>query len=174
MAKPKLKYFKMYPTVEDINFATEKSAAFDIKAFLDPKYIKAISGYSNQNTGVRQNIRLDDKGVLIYPGERVLIPTGIVFDIPNGYSLKLFPRSGKALKEGKILANCVGVIDEDYTEETMVIIYNITDKNIFIKNGEAIAQGAIEKVINVEIEKINEKPAQKTSRSGGFGSTDKK
>ena len=66
------------------------------------------------------------------PKWRYLIPTGMIFDIPSGYYVKVHPRSGNALKKGLITANNVGIIDEDYVEECNCIMINISHDTILV------------------------------------------
>jgi dUTP pyrophosphatase len=108
---------------------------------------------------------------LIYPQERLLIKTGIVLEIPEGYYGRIAPRSGIALKNG--IDVMAGVIDSDYRGELGVILYN-TDKNnpFHVKIGDRIAQLIIEKYYNFDLEKVED--LNSTDRgSGGFGSTGK-
>jgi dUTP pyrophosphatase len=94
-----------------------------------------------------------------------------VFDIPEGYSVRVHARSGMALKQGLVMANAEGVIDWDYVEQTHIMVLNVSNENLFVHNGERIAQGELVPVLQYGIEPIDTKPEQKTTRSGGFGST---
>jgi dUTP pyrophosphatase len=108
---------------------------------------------------------------LVYPQERMLIKTGIVLEIPEGFYGRIAPRSGLALKNG--IDVMAGVIDSDYRGEIGVILYN-TDKNtpFHIKIGDRIAQLIIEKYYTFDLQK--EQIINSTERgSGGFGSTGK-
>ena len=105
----------------------------------------------------------------LYPHQRLLVQTGIVMEIPDGYYGRIAPRSGWALKYG--IDTLAGVIDSDYRGEVGVILYN-TDKAIpfNIKMGDRIAQIVFEKYYTFDIEVSDE--ISKTSRGdGGFGST---
>jgi len=111
--------------------------------------------------------------VQVNPNERVLIPTGLIFDIPNGYSMRLYPRSGLALKQGLTLANNVGIIDSDYVEPVFAMITNISGTTQYVKHNERICQAELFKDHLCVLEEINEPPERKTDRDGGFGSTGK-
>jgi dUTP pyrophosphatase len=76
-----------------------------------------------------------------------------------------------ALKYGLVLANCEGVIDEDYVNETQLIILNTSDDVMKIYHGDRLAQGELIRYEQVSIEETWEKPTQKSNRVGGFGST---
>jgi dUTP pyrophosphatase len=69
------------------------------------------------------------------------------------------------------MANGVGIIDSDYVEESFMMLQNISDSMATVENGERIAQCLIEKTLRTKIVETKEKPVQKTSRDGGFGST---
>ena len=176
-----MNYFKLYDDVKDCpRFATEKSACFDIRAYLG-NGIETVMAYDNLNhkrsvlIDPHQTQSLPERKVVIYPGWRVLIPTGLILDIPAGHSVRLHPRSGLALKRGLMLANCEGVIDEDYVDPLYLLIYNSSMTEVCIEHGERIAQGELVKNIHQEgifvINRIFKKPGQKTDRDGGFGST---
>jgi dUTP pyrophosphatase len=106
----------------------------------------------------------------IAPGGRVLIPTGFSIALPPGYELQVRPRSGLALKNGIVIPNSPGTIDEDYRGEVCVIIMNTGDKDFTVTRGMRIAQAVLAPVVRarwVEVEDLDE-----TERgAGGFGST---
>ena len=165
-------YLKLYRQYDDVCFpeyATDKSACFDIRAYLkDSSIVKVFSpdfGSIDECT-VGDRLYLDSH-------HRALVPTGLIFDIPQGYSIRIHPRSGLALKEGLTLINCEGVIDEDYVEPVFITIYNTNNCTKIIRNGERLCQAELVKVDRVKFEEINEPPKQKTNRDGGFGSTGK-
>ena len=112
-----------------------------------------------------------DADVVINPGERALISTGLAIALEsNAYVAYIYARSGLAVKSGITLANCVGVIDSDYRGELKVGLVNISDKQFTVSNGERIAQLVIAPVIVPEVVEVNE--LDETERAaGGFGST---
>ena len=107
----------------------------------------------------------------IAPGDRVLVPTGLIFDIPDGHSVRLHTRSSVSLKKGLTMPNGEGIIDSDYYHQTFVMLYNAGADEVFIEDGERIAQGELIKNYDYTIEETEDVPEQKTSRVGGFGST---
>ena len=107
----------------------------------------------------------------MYHGERMMIPTGLVFDISDDTSLRIHPRSGLSSKNGINIANCEGVVDSDYVEQTFVLLLNISDIPFEVSDGMRIAQAEIVPVYDVDIKEISTRPQQKTTRTGGFGST---
>ena len=109
----------------------------------------------------------------VNPRERLLIPTGLIFDIPAGYSIRLYPRSSLALKQGLTLANNVGIIDSDYVEPVFMMIHNISGNQQFITDGQRICQAELVQEHPCMIMGAETRPERKTDRDGGFGSTGK-
>ncbi len=110
--------------------------------------------------------------VIINPGERKLIGTGLAFEIEFGYEVQIRPRSGLAYKHGITVLNTPGTIDSDYRGEIKVLLINHGSEPFEIKKGERIAQAVIAPVIQAEIVEVEE--LSDTERgSGGFGSTGK-
>ena len=111
--------------------------------------------------------------ILLNPGERVTIPTGLYLEIPNNLEAQIRPRSGLALKYGITVLNTPGTIDSDYRGEILVILINLSSTTFKIEDGDRIAQ-----LVVATVEKItwkNVKLLTETNRgSGGFGSTGKK
>ena len=115
-----------------------------------------------------------DLDVVLKPGERALIPTGIAIALPDSsYVAYIYARSGLAIKNGITLSNCVGVVDSDYRGEIKVGLVNLSDKDYTVTSGDRIAQMVIAPVIIPEISEVVE--LDETERgAGGFGSTGKK
>lgn len=112
-----------------------------------------------------------DSPLVIAPGARVVIPTGLAVQIPSRYIVGLvFPRSGLATRHGISLANAVGVIDSDYKGEILVALINQGDKEYSISPGERVAQIVFMPVFQVNMEETD--TLDDTGRgTGGFGST---
>lgn len=112
-------------------------------------------------------------GLSLKPNERVLIPTRVVAEIPQGYEVQIRSRSGLTLKKGLVVANGIGTIDASYRGEWGVILHNISDDVQHVANGERIAQAVLAKVEKIEWKVVqNESELTQTKRgSGGFGST---
>jgi len=165
----KLKVYRNTSCVELPEFATKGSACFDLAANLA---VDEISMYDEHNKKeiIQHRTR---KFLNIHPGHRVLVPTGLIFDIPQGYSLRLHPRSSLAWKKGLSLANCEGIIDSDYVDPTFVVLYNFTKTAATIVHGERLCQAELVKSLSYSIEEISDAPGQKTDRQGGLGSTGK-
>lgn len=112
----------------------------------------------------------DDRPVLILPGKRMLVPTGLVLEIPQGFEGQIRPRSGLAFKHGITCLNTPGTIDSDYRGEVQVLLVNLGDEDFLVTRGMRIAQLVVAPVSHARIEERN--LAGSTARgSGGFGST---
>ena len=110
--------------------------------------------------------------VVIKPGERKLISTGLAFEIPYGYEIQIRPRSGLAYKHGITVLNTPGTIDSDYRGEIKVLLINHSNEDFEIKINERIAQAIIKEVIQAEFIEVDE--LSDTDRGEkGFGSTGK-
>jgi dUTP pyrophosphatase len=166
-----MKIFRLNEKAQIPEFATEGSACFDLKARLDLNAKLICYNPLNKETNVPVKIINGKVGVQLYPQQRMLVPTGLIFDIPKGHVLKLFPRSGSALKKGLVLGNGTGIIDSDYVEELFVVIHNISDAVAVIEDGERIAQAMLEKTLTYDLVEVKTRPSRKTEREGGFGST---
>lgn len=165
-----LSIYKLHPDAELPVYATGRSSCFDIKAWL-PSGTK-IKGYNTLNW--EQQLLVEENGELVVPSRwRVLIPTGLIFDMVEDQSVRLHPRSGLALRSGLMLANCEGVIDADYTEPVFVPLFNNSDTGIAIASGERIAQGELVEFEPTFFREVTKRPKPKTTRVGGFGSTGK-
>jgi dUTP pyrophosphatase len=111
-----------------------------------------------------------DREVILEPGQRQLIPTGISISIPEGYEAQVRPRSGLALRDGISLVNTPGTIDADYRGEVGVLLINHGEKSFRVRRGDRIAQMVIVPVVRAELEWVED--LDETGRSGGgFGHT---
>ena len=108
--------------------------------------------------------------VVLAPGDRVLVPTGLVLEIPPGWEGQVRPRSGLALRHGITLPNAPGTIDSDYRGEVSVILANHGSEPFTIKRGDRIAQLVVAPVAQVEWVEVDELSAS-AREDGGFGST---
>lgn len=139
--------------------------------FLDNNKEKKVPFYASQGAAGMDLTACLEESVTLKPLERALIPTGIAISLPSEkYGAFLFARSGLASKHGITLANCVGVVDSDYTGEIKVALVNLSNNEYTIENGERIAQMVIMEVNQANFTVVDE--LAKTERgSGGFGST---
>lgn len=111
-----------------------------------------------------------ETSVVLKPGERALVPTGLSFEIPPGYEIQARPRSGLAIKYGISLVNTPGTIDADYRGEVKIILINLGQESFEIKPQERIAQLILAPVVQAQF-KMVESLAETGRGAGGFGST---
>ena len=128
-----------------------------------PKYQTSLAS----GLDVRAQVNED---VVLQPGQRVLVPTGLAFAIPAGYEIQARPRSGLAIRDGISLVNTPGTIDADYRGEVKIILINLSEKNVTIKDQDRIAQLVLCPVVQAQFEEVTS--LDDTDRgAGGFGST---
>ena len=108
--------------------------------------------------------------VQVKPGERVLVPTGLSFEIPAGYEVQVRPRSGLAWKNGITMVNSPGTIDADYRGEVKVILINHGHENFVIQDQDRIAQLVLAPITQAEFEVVEDLSDSQRGH-GGFGST---
>jgi len=166
--RPKLKFFKLHNMVKLPAFGTQGAACFDLS--YQPYHTKVVNGYNPQNSPTTRELGKTGD-VAIMPGDRLLVPTGLIMDIPQGYSVRFHIRSSMALKSGIALANAEAVIDWDYIDELFVLLTNIGVSPYIIKVGDRIAQAELVKMLDYTLDEVTEKPTKKTDRNGGYGST---
>jgi dUTP pyrophosphatase len=163
---------KVYKTRENATipqYATQGSACFDVRACLTVG--ERVKSYTPFNKEV--DILVKKNGLAITPGTRVLIPTGLIFDIPINHVMEMFIRSSVATKMGLTLVNSIGIIDSDYVDETHIIVHNVSDTVAHVHDGDRLAQCRLACVTQQDIKEIKKKPGIKTDRKGGIGSTGK-
>lgn len=128
-----------------------------------PKYESALaSGFD-----VRAQI---PESVVVKPGQRFLVPTGLSFEIPAGYEIQARPRSGLAIKKGITLLNTPGTIDADYRGEVKIILANLGSEDFQINDQDRIAQLVLAPVWQADFELVDDL-SQTERGAGGFGST---
>jgi len=135
------------PSFELPFYATEGAAGADIRASMPEK-----------------------KSIIVKPGQRVLIPTGLAMEIPLGFEIQVRPRSGLSLKSPLLIVNAPGTIDCDYRGEVNVIVGNFGNEEYVIEHGLRIAQLVLAPVTQAKFVKIQDL-SQTERGSGGFGST---
>lgn len=111
-----------------------------------------------------------DSPVVLAPGERAIVPTGLSIALPVGYEAQVRPRSGLAAKHGVTVANAPGTIDADYRGEVGVILINLGKEDFTVERGMRIAQMVVAPVTMITWAKTDELPETQRG-SGGFGST---
>jgi dUTP pyrophosphatase len=141
----------------------------------DADQMLALPSYETEGAAgadLRANFGADlrDTGVVLAPGGRALIPTGLRLEIPLGFEVQLRPRSGLALKHGITLPNSPGTIDSDYRGPLGVIVMNAGTEPFHVQHGDRIAQMIVAPVVQAAFLMADE--LSETARGeGGFGST---
>jgi dUTP pyrophosphatase len=111
-----------------------------------------------------------EHSIVLKPIERMLIPTGLFMEIPEGYEAQVRPRSGLAIKQGITCLNTPGTIDSDYRGEIKIILINLSGEEQVISHGDRIAQLVIQKVEKAFLVETNNL-AVTFRNEGGFGHT---
>ena len=173
----KVTSLKFYRTTESAilpTFATKQSACFDLYANLvngeEVQYYQAIATKVLPRK-VSFDINTNRSFIPINNEERMLIPLGLIADIPPGFSIRLHSRSGLAFKQGVYLTNCEGIIDSDYVDPMFAMVTNMSNVPVKIYDGDRICQGELVRCEKYTLDESDEAPTQKTDREGGFGST---
>ena len=124
---------------------------------------------TNESAGLDLRAELQSP-IVLKPGQRSLIPTGLKIALPTGYEAQVRPRSGLAYKQGGTVLNSPGTIDADYRGDVGVILINHGSESFTIENGERIAQLVIAKFVQIDWDEVLD--LSSTLRGeGGFGST---
>ncbi len=115
---------------------------------------------------------LEDKGELVIkPGMRILVPTGLSMEIPFGFEIQVRPRSGLSFKTGLMVLNAPGTVDSDYRGEVKVILGNLGTVDEVIKHGDRVAQLVLAPVTQALYEVSSDDLSETARGAGGFGST---
>ncbi len=141
---------KLHPDAQVPTYASEHAAGADLFA-----NVKAMT---------------DEPEVVIAPGKRALIKTGIAIELPAGLEAQVRPRSGLALKHGITVLNSPGTIDADYRGDIGVILLNTSDEDFVVKHGDRIAQLVIASHFTGDFIETDEL-GDTTRGENGFGST---
>lgn len=159
--------YKTHPDVPDVSYGTNGSACFDLR--FSPNGKNSYTVYDSNNG--KKSREFSSGKLVITPGDTVMVPTGLIFSIPTGYSVRVYNRSSVPLKRHLFLVNAVGVIDEDYTDECMILLYNAGTQNQTIEPGDRIAQAELVPVNRPSLLYLADPPVKVGNRNGGYGST---
>ncbi|MEN3952135.1 dUTP diphosphatase [Iodidimonas sp. SYSU 1G8] len=129
----------------------------------------ALPAYQTVSAAGADLVAAVSETIVLAPGERALVPSGIAIELPDGYEAQVRPRSGLALKHGVTVLNAPGTIDADYRGEIGVILINHGHEPFTIRRGDRIAQMIVAPFIQAQ---FHEAELSETARgAGGFGST---
>lgn len=127
------------------SYETEHASGFDLRAQLPEK-------------------------ILLEPGQRVMVPTGLSFEIPPGYEIQIRPRSGWASKKGVTVVNTPGTVDADYRGEVKIALVHLGQESLEILDQDRVAQAVLCPVVQAQLELATELSSTERG-AGGFGST---
>jgi len=179
-----LNVYRLRNDFEMPTYGTSLSNCFDLS--FQPSNV--IRGFTKENKSFERFVDIN-YSIEINPGDRILIPTGLVCKIEKrvtietfadisrtqlplqNYSIRLHPRSGLSFKQGLVLANSEGIVDVDYQQEIFVLLTNISAVSQTIRRGDRIAQAEIVCNEPFEFVVLTAPPSKHSERDGGFGST---
>jgi len=162
--QPNLNFYKLDPCVPSPAYKTASAACFDL--YVSFKTLVQVS--TKRDITINKN-KDNTNYIMLFPNEQYIIGTGIIFDIPQGYSLDVFIRSGISATTSISLANGTGIIDEDYTNE-LGLILKVNQPTKLVEYSR-IAQARIMESNQADFFELEAPPMPKGNRSGGFGST---
>lgn len=132
--------------------------------------VKTPNRGTSVSAGIDFYVPEDFETVSLKPGESVLIPSGITVQVPRGYALIAFNKSGVSVKQGLSVGACV--VDEDYEGEVHLHMINTSSKDQVIATGQKLVQFVLIPVAYFDVEEVEELQSRNTERGeGGFGST---
>lgn len=138
-----------------------------------PHYQGELPQYQSAGaSGFDIRAQLNGERLTLKKGDRVMIPTGLSFEIPLGFEIQSRPRSGWAAKSGLTVLNTPGTIDADYRGEVKIILVNLGQEDVVIEDQDRCAQLVIAPVYQAQFELVNELSSTERG-AGGFGSTGK-
>ncbi|MFO7483391.1 dUTP diphosphatase [Oceanibaculum nanhaiense] len=130
----------------------------------------ALPAYQTADSAGLDLVAAVEAEMVLQPGERALVPTGLAIALPSGYEAQIRPRSGLAFKHGMTVLNSPGTVDADYRGEVKVLMINLGQEPFAVKRGERIAQMVVAPVTQIVWQPVAD--LDETARgAGGFGST---
>ena len=171
MSNPEAMLKSMGVDMNDLNqhFESQFTSSVELKYINESENVNPDYAYkSDSGFDLRAS-----EDVWVFPNSRVLVPTGLKFDIPDGYEIQVRSKSGLALNQGLFVLNSPGTVDSGYLGEVKVIIFNTTTEKVKIVKGQKIAQAVLCPVVNGKwVSLIQTKSMDDKDRNdNGFGST---
>lgn len=159
-----MRYYKVdQNTVDDVEFESQHSTAFDLKAHINSeKHIEAYNPHQKK-VGVPVRNKNDGKGffITIQPQFRVKVPLGVRFSIPVKYQLRITSNQDLSYEYGITLLNGTEIYEADKTDEISVVLYNNSDTPVYIYDKDVVARATLNKVLEYTLEETNRKIAPK-------------
>lgn len=171
MTNPEAMLKSMGVDMNDLNqhFESQFTSSVELKFINDSENVNPEYAYkSDSGFDLRAS-----EDVWVFPNSRALIPTGLKFNIPDGYEIQVRSKSGLALNQGLFVLNSPGTVDSGYLGEVKVIIFNTTTEKIKIEKGQKVAQAVLCPVVNGKwVSLIQTKSMENKDRNNNaFGST---
>lgn len=153
----------------------------ELSSEMDNMYYKVELGYTSKDGRLLNYNYESDSGFDLFSSEqitlepfgRALVPTGISFNIPEGFEIQIRSKSGLAINQGLMVLNSPGTVDQGYTGEILVIVFNTNNHSVIIEKGMKVAQAVLSSVVSgkfVDLKKVDSLE-NKERGSNGFGST---
>ena len=153
----------------------------ELSSEMDNMYYKVELGYTSKDGRLLNYNYESDSGfdlfsteqITLEPFGRALVPTGISFNIPEGFEIQIRSKSGLAINQGLMVLNSPGTVDQGYTGEILVIVFNTNNHSVIIEKGMKVAQAVLSSVVSgkfVDLKKVDSLE-NKERGSNGFGST---
>lgn len=153
----------------------------ELSSEMDNMYYKVELGYTSKDGKLLNYNYESDSGFDLFSSEqitlepfgRALVPTGISFNIPEGFEIQIRSKSGLAINQGLMVLNSPGTVDQGYTGEILVIVFNTNNHSVIIEKGMKVAQAVLSSVVSgkfVNLKKVDS-VENKERGSNGFGST---
>lgn len=165
----KLGVKRLYKDVQLPQYAHVGDACFDIRVYIGDNESFFTDGSIPLVEDGEKSV--PHKQIYIRPSESYTFHTGLVFDIPEGYMLVMYPRSGLGIKHHITLSNSTGIIDSCYTDELRVALFNEGKNGFLVNSGDRVAQGMLVPVPEVVIEEVDEVKVKSRGTDSGLGSS---
>jgi dUTP pyrophosphatase len=152
---------------------SESSSGKQLRVHVLRPGLAALPRYATEGAAGLDLTAALEQPMVIEPGARALVPTGLAIELPTRCEGQVRPRSGLAFKHGVTVLNAPGTIDEDYRGEVQVLLVNLGKEAHLVQPGDRIAQLVVAPVLQVEVIQVEgaEKLGASTRGQGGFGST---
>lgn len=151
--------FRLNQRAEIPTPTSDRPGQFDIKACFDLGSKVSYHNSVNKENFVPVRVISGNVCVQVYPAQRVTIPTGLIFDVPQGHILRLMSAANVTLKKGLVIVDGTGIINPKNAGEAFVTLHNISDTPAIINDGESIALGMLEYALVYDITETSERPS---------------
>lgn len=156
-----------------MRFAMNANYKLKVKLKKWPHYKGDLPAYQSDGaSGFDVRAQLGGESLTVKTGQRVIVPTGLTFEIPHGFEIQARPRSGWAAKQGLTVLNTPGTIDADYRGEIKIILINLGQEDVVIQDQDRCAQLVLAPIYQAQFD-VQDSLGETERGLGGFGSTGK-